>query len=59
MALEIPIYGRHLRNLLDEFVAYCLTERFHQDIGGQLTNGEASSANDNGAIMRRSRLGGS
>ena len=33
-------------------------ERFHQGITPKLIKGEAGSANDNGAIARRSRLGG-
>ena len=42
-------------------MAHYLAERFHQGLGGQLIKGEAGPANDNGAngaIVRRSRLGG-
>ena len=56
---NFAIFGeRHLRYLIKEFVEHFLSERFHQGIGGQLIKGEAGSANDNGAITRRSRLGG-
>jgi putative transposase len=56
---KFVIFGeRHLRYLIKEFVEHYLAERFHQGIGGQLIKGEAGSANDNGAIARRSRLGG-
>jgi hypothetical protein len=52
---------RHLRYVVKEFLAHYLAERFHHGLGGQLIKGEAGSANDNGAngaIVRRSRLGG-
>jgi hypothetical protein len=44
-----------------EFMAHTMAERFHQGLGGQLIEGQASSENDNGAgdaIVCRSRLGG-
>ena len=60
---EFIFFGeRHLRYVVKEFMAHYLAERFHQGIGGQLVNGQAGSANDNGTngarIACRSRLGG-
>ena len=54
----IDIIDVGLLPLIKEFVEHYLAERFHQGIEGQLIKGEAGSANDNGAIARRSRLGG-
>jgi hypothetical protein len=52
---------RHLRMVINEFVAHYLVERFHQGIGGELIRPNVTSANDNGAsgaVECRSRLGG-
>jgi hypothetical protein len=56
------IFGeRHLRHLLQEFVAHYHTERYHQGIGGRIIRPTASATNDT-AVLRtvqcRSRLGG-
>jgi len=56
---QYVIFGeRHLRYLIKEFVEHYHTERFHQGIGGQLIKSQPGSANDNGTVARRSRLGG-
>ena len=56
------IFGqRHLRHLLQEFLAHYHTERFHQGLGGQLIRPRSSASNDTGIlgpIQCRSRLGG-
>jgi hypothetical protein len=52
---------RHVRHVINEYMAHYLRERFHQGLGGQLIKAARSSANDNepqGAIGCRSRLGG-
>ncbi|MBN1605424.1 MAG: hypothetical protein JW940_02265 [Polyangiaceae bacterium] len=59
---QFVIFGeRHLRYLVRQSLERCLTERFHQGLGGQLIMRTGDCANDNGAtctITRRSRLGG-
>ncbi len=52
---------RHLRYVIEEFMAYSHGERFHQGLGGQLIDRKAGSTCDNGArgkVVCRSRLGG-
>jgi putative transposase len=52
---------RHLRYVIQEFMAHYPAERFHQSIGGRLIKAQAGSANGNGTgatIVCRSRLGG-
>ena len=56
------VFGeRHLRHLLNEFLAHYHTERYHRGIGGQLIRPRPSPSNDTSllaAIRCRSRLGG-
>jgi hypothetical protein len=52
---------RHLRHLLNEFVAHYHTECYHQGIGGQLIRPRPSPSNDTSRLVTircRSRLGG-
>jgi len=52
---------RHLRYVVNEFMAHYHAERFHQGLDGQLIKKEAGTANGNGAsgrVVCRSRLGG-
>jgi hypothetical protein len=56
------IFGeRHLRHLLEEFMAHYHTERHHQSLGGRLIHPRPSASNDAGVvgpIQCHSRLGG-
>jgi len=52
---------RHLRYVVNEFMAHYHAEHLHQGLGGQLLKKEAGTANDNAAgnkVVCRSRLGG-
>jgi hypothetical protein len=56
------IFGeRHLRHLLNQFVAHYHSERYHQGIGGRLIRPRPSTSDDTavrGTIHCHSRLGG-
>jgi putative transposase len=56
------IFGeRHLRYLLNQFVAHYHSERYHQGIGGRIIRPSPSTASDiavRGTIHCHSRLGG-
>jgi putative transposase len=58
---HLVIFGeRHLRYLIKKFVEHCMTEQFHQGIGGQPIR-NVGPTNDNGAdgkVACHSRLGG-
>ncbi len=51
---------RHLRHLLNQFVAHYHTERYHQGLEGRIIRPTVLAANDNarGTMERRTRLGG-
>ena len=52
---------RHLRHVINEFIAHYHRERFHQGLGGQLIEARAGSTSEKGArskVVCRSRLGG-
>ena len=59
---HLVLFGeRHLSYVVREFIAHYHRERFHQGLGGQLIEKQASSATDNrtsGKVVCRSRLGG-
>ena len=52
----IPLGERHLRRVIDEYVRHCHLERDHRGLGNRLIDPEP--ANDNGEVVRRTRLGG-
>lgn len=49
---------RSLRRALREYVAYCLAERPHQDLGDErITKGQADDEDEGGVVVTE-RLGG-
>ena len=54
----IPLGERHLRKVVAEYVAHYHLERNHQGLGNRVIDPEPQPANDNGRIVRRTRLGG-
>jgi hypothetical protein len=48
----------HLRLLVTEFVAQYHLERSHQGLANALIVQRAATANDNGRVQRRRRIGG-
>jgi putative transposase len=58
---HLVLFGeRHLRYVIKEFMAHYHRERFHQGLGGQLIEKQASSTSGKGArgkVVCRSRLG--
>ncbi len=57
LAKIIPLGERHLRHILEEYVAHYHTERPHQGLENRLLRSEVA-ANGPGPIQRRQRLGG-
>ena len=56
---HLVLFGeRHLRHVIKEFMAHYHRERFHQGLGGQLIEKQATSTAPSGALRCRSRLGG-
>ena len=59
---HLVLFGeRHLRYVVNEFIAHYHRERFHQGLGGLLIDNRASSAAEkrtSGKVVCRSRLGG-
>jgi hypothetical protein len=54
----VPLGERHLRLLVIEFVEHYHVERPHQGIANALIVQRDATANDNGLVVRRKRLGG-
>ena len=55
---HLVLFGeRHLRHVIKEFMAHYHRERFHQGLGGQLIEKQATSTSPSGALRCRSRLG--
>ena len=58
----IPLGERHLRKVINEYVAHYHLERNHQGLGNpsgeHSIDPEPQPANDNERIVRRTRLGG-
>jgi putative transposase len=54
----VPLGERHLRLLVTEFVAHYLVERTHQGLANTLIVQRPATANDNGRVKRRKRVGG-
>jgi putative transposase len=54
----VPLGERHLRMLVTEFVEHYHVERTHQALSNALIVERAATANDNGRVRRRKRLGG-
>ena len=48
----------HLRRSVNEFVQHYRFERNHQGLGNALIEGAPATANTNGRVERRERLGG-
>jgi transposase len=56
---HLVVFGeRHLRHVIKEFMAHYHRERFHQGLGGQLIEKQATSTAPSGPLRCRSRLGG-
>jgi hypothetical protein len=49
---------RHLREIVQEYVAHYHTERNHQGLGNKLIAAENDNAANGGRVARRQRLGG-
>jgi putative transposase len=54
----IPLGERHLRRAIAEYIEHFHTERNHQGLGNAIPVPDGTPANQNGAIVRRERLGG-
>jgi hypothetical protein len=54
----VPLGERHLRLLVSEFVEHCHGERTHQGLANALIVQRDATANDNGRVRRRKRIGG-
>jgi transposase InsO family protein len=54
----VPLGERHLRLLVSEFVEHYHGERTHQGLANALIVQRAATANDNGRVQRRKRIGG-
>jgi putative transposase len=54
----VPLGEAHLRQLVNEFVAHYHLERTHQGLANALIVPRGDSANDNGRVTRRKRIGG-
>jgi transposase InsO family protein len=54
----VPLGERHLRLLVSEFVEHYHSERTHQGLANSLIVQRGTTANDNGRVVRRKRLGG-
>ena len=48
----------HLRFIIREYVEHYHRERNHQGLGNELINGAPKSANAEGKVRRRKRVGG-
>ena len=53
-----PLGEAHLRRSVQEFVQHHRFERNHQGLGNELIDGPRVSANTNGRVVRKGRLGG-
>jgi transposase InsO family protein len=58
LARVIPLGERHLREIVQEYVAHYHTERNHQGLGNKLIAAENDNAANGGRVARRQRLGG-
>ena len=54
----VPIGQGMVRRALREYLAHYHAERNHQGIGNQIIEPPAATGTEEGAIVRRSRLGG-
>jgi putative transposase len=54
----VPLGERHLRLLVTEFVEHYHIERTHQGVANELIVRRPATANDNGRVKRRKRIGG-
>jgi hypothetical protein len=54
----VPLGERHLRSLVSEFVEHYHIERTHQGLANELVVQRSATANDNGRVKRRKRIGG-
>jgi transposase InsO family protein len=54
----VPLGERHLRLLVSEFVEHYHGERTHQGLANALIVQRDATANDNGRVHRRKRIGG-
>jgi transposase InsO family protein len=54
----VPLGEAHLRMLVTEFVTHYHLERSHQGLANALIVQRAATANDNGRVQRRKRIGG-
>jgi len=54
----VPLGERHLRLLVTEFVEHYHVERTHQGLGNELIIKHNPTANQNGSVKRKKRIGG-
>ena len=54
----VPLGEAHLRRSVHEFAQHYRFERNHQGLGNELIDGPQVSANTNGPVVRKERLGG-
>jgi putative transposase len=54
----VPLGEKHLRRAIGEYLAHYHGERNHQGLDNVLLKGAPVSANENGRVLRRERLGG-
>ncbi len=50
--------GKHLRCVVNEYVAHYHAERNHQSIGNRLIEARDAGAEDTGPVVSRTRVGG-
>jgi hypothetical protein len=53
----VPLGELHLRGLVSDFVEHYQLERSHQGLANALIVQRAATANDNGRVQRRKRIG--
>ena len=51
----VALGERHLRKVINEYVAHYHLERIHQGLGNRVI--DPDPANENGTVVRRTRLG--